>query len=329
MADPTRTLPGPWFYVHTAYTYTLMLIATILIVRSAIRTFGVYRAQAYWLIVGALMPVAGNVLVVFGWAPAGNLPLTVLGTALGGMAWAWALFGQHLLDIVPVARATVVERLPEAVMVMDLHHKVVDLNPAMADLLGLSPDAVLGTEVTYALRHTPELSDLILNNTRTPEAPAAGEVVIGGPDTPESTERFFDVRTSPLSNDRRQPIGWTVILQDITERTWAARALERTNLDLQARNQELDAFAHTVAHDLKNPLATMIGYMTLLDLNGDTETSPLVSEAVDVVRKLGDQMDRIIESLMLLAGLRQEQVLSREGGDGRVWSRRWNAGWAC
>ncbi len=35
-----------------------MLIATILIVQAAIRAFGVYHAQAYWLIVGALMPVA-------------------------------------------------------------------------------------------------------------------------------------------------------------------------------------------------------------------------------------------------------------------------------
>ncbi len=53
--------------------------------------------------------------------------------------------------------------------------------------------------------------------------------------------------------------------------------LERMNaqlaqqvVDLEEHNYELDAFAHTVAHDLKNPLMQVIGYAdTLLEYERD------------------------------------------------------------
>ena len=88
-------------------------------------------------------------------------------------------------------------------------------------------------------------------------------------------------------------------------------ANERLSLQLEElhlRNQELDAFAHTVAHDLKNPLATIILSAQLL-----SETLPLVpqQQAVeDLARlsKIGEKMDRALEGLMLLAGLRNQEV---------------------
>jgi signal transduction histidine kinase len=39
--------------------------------------------------------------------------------------------------------------------------------------------------------------------------------------------------------------------------------LRRYAAELETRNQELDAFAHTVAHDLKNPIGLIVGYAEL------------------------------------------------------------------
>ncbi len=54
-------------------------------------------------------------------------------------------------------------------------------------------------------------------------------------------------------------------LQNMTNR-FLQRSIElqaRTD-ELEKRNQELDAFAHTVAHDLKNPLSGIINSSELL-----------------------------------------------------------------
>ena len=58
-------------------------------------------------------------------------------------------------------------------------------------------------------------------------------------------------------------------VQDITERKRVEEALTQYAAELEARNEELDAFAHTVSHDLKNPLGLIMGYAQLLAENNN------------------------------------------------------------
>jgi two-component system, sensor histidine kinase and response regulator len=88
--------------------------------------------------------------------------------------------------------------------------------------------------------------------------------------------------------------------------------LRRLNADLRVRNEELDAFAHTVAHDLKSPLVNLIGYAELLEEDhGDALTLEVVS-CLQSISKSGRKMDNIIEELLLLAGVRQTESVDIE-----------------
>ncbi|MBN1993125.1 MAG: hypothetical protein JW953_10510 [Anaerolineae bacterium] len=84
--------------------------------------------------------------------------------------------------------------------------------------------------------------------------------------------------------------------------------LRQYNADLQARNEELDAFAHTVAHDLKTPLSTIIVCNNLL-----RETKPNVFneeqlELTQTVEETAFKMNDIIDDLLLLAEVRKAEV---------------------
>lgn len=78
--------------------------------------------------------------------------------------------------------------------------------------------------------------------------------------------------------------------------------------ELAARNQELDAFAHTVAHDLKSPLGSV--YLTNVILI-ENRASLAESEQIELLQsstRVVEMMNRTLDGLMLLAGLRHEQV---------------------
>ncbi|MBN1310630.1 MAG: PAS domain S-box protein [Anaerolineae bacterium] len=92
------------------------------------------------------------------------------------------------------------------------------------------------------------------------------------------------------------------------ENAQLVEALRQSNAELQASNEELDAFGHTVAHDLKNPLGSIIGYAYLLT-DKDSPLSPEDTyELAQNVEELSLRMDNIIEELMLLAGLRKADI---------------------
>ena len=86
-------------------------------------------------------------------------------------------------------------------------------------------------------------------------------------------------------------------------------ALQKANAALQESNDELNAFAHTVAHDIKNPLASILMGTELLTRHF---CGPSLDPAgVEVVRGVGSSTRKainIVDELLLLGSVRQESV---------------------
>lgn len=101
------------------------------------------------------------------------------------------------------------------------------------------------------------------------------------------------------------------------ERDATLKALREYASELEARNQELDTFAHTVAHDLKGPLSAGIGVCSLLQDNWPRLSAEQIEISLATVMRATHKMHNIIEELLLLASVRKEevQVTQLEMGD--------------
>ncbi|MCI0714470.1 MAG: PAS domain S-box protein [Chloroflexi bacterium] len=98
-------------------------------------------------------------------------------------------------------------------------------------------------------------------------------------------------------------VGTQGVARDITQRKTAE--LEREQL-----LQDLDAFSHTVAHDLKSPLAIAIGYSEIL-----SETLDLTEDEHRMfkhVLRASHQMRRIIDELLKFASLQRQYEIDFE-----------------
>jgi two-component system, sensor histidine kinase and response regulator len=91
--------------------------------------------------------------------------------------------------------------------------------------------------------------------------------------------------------------------------------LQEKNIELEKHNAELDAFAHTVAHDLKNPLNVIMGYLQLIEIACEDNALDDVHEHVQRARNNVSKTADIIESLLLLAGTSRRSALSLEPFD--------------
>ena len=97
------------------------------------------------------------------------------------------------------------------------------------------------------------------------------------------------------------------ISREITAQKRAAEALRHYADDLKARNEELDAFAHTVAHDLKSPLSNIIGFIEWLQTHPDLPDDER-QEYLNTIGRNAVKMDNIIDELLLLAQVRKAEV---------------------
>ncbi|MBC8446106.1 MAG: GAF domain-containing sensor histidine kinase [Chloroflexi bacterium] len=93
--------------------------------------------------------------------------------------------------------------------------------------------------------------------------------------------------------------------QEIAERMRTEEALYQHTVELQARNEELDAFAHTVAHDLKNPLTLITGFAEMLGEDYATMSSEELRHYLQTIARNGHKMSNIIDELLLLASVRK------------------------
>ena len=79
-------------------------------------------------------------------------------------------------------------------------------------------------------------------------------------------------------------------------------ALRQNAAELEARNRDLDAFAHTVAHDLKSPLATIVSFCEALT---DFVVAPEeeLASYLNLIGRNGRKLSNIVDELLLLASV--------------------------
>ena len=269
---------GAWYWINVGYSYLLLLLGTLVLIRALIRSPSLYRGQASALLIGALAPWVGNALYVSGLSPFPHLDLTPFAFTLSCLAVAWGLFYFQLLDIVPVARDAVIEGMSDGVMVLDAQNRIVDLNPAAGQIIGRPVSEAIGQSAAQILSGRPDLVERYRDVTE-----ARTEIVLGEDDI----QHIYDLRISPLYDQRDRLTGRLVVLRGITGRKRAEEALERRAIQLTTLNRIGHHVASTLdqqklLQDAVDAVREDLGYLRVAVLLIDQEASDLwVAVATD------------------------------------------------
>ncbi|MFB6180192.1 MAG: histidine kinase N-terminal 7TM domain-containing protein [Halorientalis sp.] len=266
---------GVLFQIHTAYSYVLMTAATIMLVSFAFRSEHVYQRQVVAILIGVFVPWIGNALYLYG--PI-NVDITSLAFTVTGLALWWAIFSQDFLEVVPVARSTVVDNIGAGVFVLDRENTVVDINPEGREMLGLDTVEVIGKDATALLASNPAVRKQF-ETVEDAEANIETEIEFGA--------NTYKIEISPLYDKRHTFIGRLFLVHDVTEQKRRQRELER-------QNDQLEQFANVVSHDLRNPLNVATSKLELGLLKDEREHFEEVQDA-------HERMSRIIDDVLTLA----------------------------
>lgn len=87
--------------------------------------------------------------------------------------------------------------------------------------------------------------------------------------------------------------------------------VRRRTADLEASNQELEAFSYSVSHDLRAPLRAIAGFSRILQEDHAAELSPEANDLLQLVRTNTLHMDRLIEDLLGLSRYGRMEIRPR------------------
>lgn len=281
---------GLWFWIHSAYSFLLVFIGLTLMTVAILRASTLRRWQTAALLFGISLPLLVNIVHTFRLIPY-TVGFTPLAFMISGLAFAWTMYSHHLFDLTPLAREALVEGMQNGMLVIDTDLHIVDHNTAAEQLLETS--RLSGQTIADIFPNWPAVREHL-------HADQPGETEIQL--TRNNETLHYEIHVIPLHDRQRALAGYLLTLHDVTERRRHAQALE-------AQNAELDAFAHTVAHDLKSPLSVLIGFGTLLESRYDQLTPENLRTNVHAIVRNGYKMTNIIDELLLLSSVRKMETV--------------------
>lgn len=287
---------GTGFWFHTAYSYLMIGVGTVILFVKILRAQDMYRRQVAMFIGGALFPVVANILVISGLNPFPGIDLTPLFFTITGVLFAIAIFRFQALDIIPIAREALIENLADGILVLDNFNRILDINPKASEWIGLQTRSAAGATAQQVLEKWPGLFENLATHPK--------ESI----ETQNEPNGWLEWRLTPVLSKAGSNSGHVIIIRDVTGNKKGDLALQEYTRELENRNAELDAFALAVARDLKRPLSTILSAGRDLE----TEIAQLGSkhsrDLIDGILRSSRQMNSSINSLNLLSDLRKRKA---------------------
>jgi len=210
---------GPFFWVWIAFGYLLSLLSTIWLIETLLRSPHVYRMQILIVLIGISAPWLANGLYIFKLIPAPYIDLTPMAFTFSGLTLGWGLFRFGILDIMPVAKETVLENIPDPVIVLNFRNRIVNLNPAAQKIISVTDSDAIGKSVLKVLGDQPVLTECLKGKTE-----SSSEIVLGNGDM----QRYYDLNLLSLKDGRNRSIGRLIILRDFTDQKKTEKALRES-----------------------------------------------------------------------------------------------------
>jgi PAS domain S-box-containing protein len=296
---------GKWFWVYVIFEYLVLCAAIVILLLNTFVSYRIYKTQLIYLIIASFLPLISSIIYVFKLTPV-NADLTPMVLIFSGILSAIGIYFQKMFDVGPVARMQTINNFTDGVIVVDMDDRIVDVNQAFGKIINAGREELIGNQFK-------RFSQLFLNGGA--EQASDREFLTETTIRTNNGLKYFEVKYSPVTNSKHRLIGRIFLLHDISIRKKAldeafeANALLRTEIiEKEKLIADLDAYARTVAHDLKNPISGVIGLTEFIKDDILNRKQDEAFEMLDMLNEQGHKMLKIVDELLLLSRIRKEDI---------------------
>ena len=253
----TDTIYGPYFYVHSVYTYLLLIIGIGRLLIFSIRNAGFFSKQSLLISIGLACPVIVNVLGSF----LKLIPMTVFVTPISFsvsiICFALAIFRFDFLGIAPIALRKIADRMSDSYLVLNDDGTITDFNKTFLVTFKIKDIALRGQNFDEFCKSNKINYGKIKNaiaKTKDSKKTVSFEFHA------RRIHKIFSVEVNTIYSDGVS-LGTLILFKDITQHIEDMETI-KNNQDILMERERLASLGQLIggiAHNLKTPIMSISG----------------------------------------------------------------------
>lgn len=252
-----ETKYGPYMVVHSVYSYLLLLIALIRLIKYSIKNAGFFSKQSILITFGTLIPLVVNILSYIGIINS-NVYVTPITFTIAVFFFVIAIFKFKFLSIAPIALQRVVDRISDGYLVINEDNKIIDFNKTLLTSFHVKDADIRDRNLFEITANIPECNENKLKKLLTN---AKSSTKMQSITTHFSKlSKYFNIEFSSLNNNRSY-LGTLILFKDITQHMEDMKTIKDNQESLMEseRLASLGQLIGGIAHNLKTPIMSISG----------------------------------------------------------------------
>ncbi len=254
-------VPGLYFYFHAAYSYVCLVVGFSYLGYFAIKSRGLFSIQALLIIIGSIIPFVANICYTLGVAGF-DVYSTPIGFGAMLVFYLFAMFRFNLLKVSPIALQTVINRISDSFIVVDMDMNIIEFNKTYVDNFHYFSGLQRG-ENFYTILNEGDRSNLSADQYRELiiSTSEAGSTLVKDIEVEtDGSKQYYTVEFTPIIQWERCS-AVILLFKNITQHIKDMIKIQDNQAILLERERlaSLGQLIGGIAHNLKTPIMSVAG----------------------------------------------------------------------
>ena len=253
------TVYGPYMVIHNIYSYILLGLGIIYMLKFSIKNSGFFSKQSLLIVLGVSVPVIVNILGTFKIIPM-SIYVTPITFTITIICCAIAIFKFQFLNVTPIALQKIVDRISDGYVVLDDNNVITDFNKTFLDIFKLSSDDIRSKNFIKLLQSKEVNRQAIVKIDKSIEKANETETTVSFEQHFSEIKKYFKIEITPINSDNTS-LGTLFLFKDITQHKEDMETI-RNNQDILMERERLAGLGQLIggiAHNLKTPIMSIAG----------------------------------------------------------------------
>ena len=250
---------GPYFFVHTIYTFALFIVSLLILLKYSVKNSGFFSQQAILILLGTVAPLIVNLLGITQLFSI-SIYATPIAFAFTIICITIAIFKFDFIKIAPIALQRIVDRISDSYIVLNDDMIITDFNQTLLKTFSLPGNIIRNMNIIDLISNYHNMYidiDIIIqavNKTRLEDKTITIEQHF------KAIDKYFHIEINSIKNNNTY-LGTLILLKDITQHTKDMQTIKE-NQEVLVEKERLASLGQMIggiAHNLKTPIMSISG----------------------------------------------------------------------